>query len=76
MAIGRVSFLRLGVRPILSRDIPKTRRMFLPLLGERAGAREVVTTNHFPNPCFNLWLKIRRPLRVLRATGLRKSIHS
>jgi hypothetical protein len=46
------SDLRMTVRSVRSHDILKTRRMFLPLLGERAGAREVVATNYFPDPCF------------------------
>ncbi len=33
------------IRPIPSHDISQTRRMILPLLGERAGVREVVITN-------------------------------
>src|ERR1039458_1171547 len=38
------SVLRKIVRPILTHDISTTRRMILPLLGERAGVREVVAS--------------------------------
>ena len=34
------SGLRMNVRPILTLEIPKTRRVFLLLLGEKAGLRE------------------------------------
>ena len=48
----KISSWRKIVRPIQSRDIPKTRRTILPLLEERAGVRTVVQTIPVPTPKF------------------------
>jgi hypothetical protein len=42
------SDLRMMVRPILRHDMPETRRTIHPLLGERAGVREVVQPLFLP----------------------------
>ena len=48
---SRFLFLRMMVRPILSLDIPKTRRTFLLLPGEKAGMRASVKP--FPDFAFH-----------------------